>query len=468
MQVVHEISKEDLAKICDIDIPEEFSGPDEYVTYARLQGCPYEKIKNSVTMQPNQYTSPHMTYEIWLKFQKGLVEILATMPEDSFCDISTHFIGSPKYPSPNSASMSIILFGQIKVPVTKRIVKNSVVVKLSFSETDPSIDNSLSLEISIYESVVIKKLYNLPNVTMTPHIVMYMGYFECPNILSTLPALAAKGNIHAKNVMDRYKEMSNPFGDGKTLNNLFSRRYKPENMRWLVLEKTEGLTLSTWLRTNTSLDGLPIILFQIIYTLGCFDKIGLMHNDLHMGNIFIDRMPKVYSVAYVVNNTAYKLTTDFHSKVYDFDRAEKFSTPYSTNSTRNTVLDLFDSCTNLGQCHKFTPGYDLVKFLSSMRTHIRPSSLAKFYNMLPPNIKLKNLIEEYGLNQNTYNFPCKQVQGGPCVLEDLSGLPRLNEYLTHLGNFNGIEVFGSVPPADFVWSMNIPMEAPPPPAPVII
>jgi len=87
-----------------------------------------------------------------------------------------------------------------------------------------------------------------------------------------------------------------------------------------------------------------IILFQIIYTLKCFNLIGIKHNDLHLGNILIEINNKVESNDKVesnknnVNNNTYEYNryiVDENSfeipnckytvKIYDFDFSIKFN-----------------------------------------------------------------------------------------------------------------------------------------------
>ena len=72
-----------------------------------------------------------------------------------------------------------------------------------------------------------------------------------------------------------------------------------------------------------------IILFQIIYTLKCFDLVGIKHNDLHFGNIFIEENENysrnTYNTYYIDNKQYNIPNIKYTVKIYDFDFASKFN-----------------------------------------------------------------------------------------------------------------------------------------------
>lgn len=60
--------------------------------------------------------------------------------------------------------------------------------------------------------------------------------------------------------------------------------------------------------------------FQILYTLGAFGKIGLIHNDLHSNNIRITKANKKYPVKFTIDNTtSYNVEIEYMPLIYDFD-----------------------------------------------------------------------------------------------------------------------------------------------------
>jgi hypothetical protein len=74
-----------------------------------------------------------------------------------------------------------------------------------------------------------------------------------------------------------------------------------------------------------------IILFQIMYTLKCFQIIGLKHNDLRFGNIMIEEKIKYDDFGtfnkYVIDDSkSYFLPNiKYTVKIFDFDLSEKFN-----------------------------------------------------------------------------------------------------------------------------------------------
>lgn len=69
------------------------------------------------------------------------------------------------------------------------------------------------------------------------------------------------------------------------------------------------------------------IIFQYYYTINTFRNLGLVHNDLHLGNIMIEELESPVTLYYLVetgNDNEYKvfeLTTKYFVKIYDFDRS---------------------------------------------------------------------------------------------------------------------------------------------------
>lgn len=81
------------------------------------------------------------------------------------------------------------------------------------------------------------------------------------------------------------------------------------------------------------------ILIQIAYTLGCFDRIGIIHNDLHPGNIFIETLNNPVNLVYVISmgkniNKIIKIHTIYFVRIFDFDRS------YTISSRPSNVIDI--------------------------------------------------------------------------------------------------------------------------------
>lgn len=113
------------------------------------------------------------------------------------------------------------------------------------------------------------------------------------------------------------------------------------------------------------------VVVPVIYTLLCFSDIGLMHNDLHPGNVIISKLPRPVTLQYIVDHDESSdtylmvtLRTDAHVQIIDFDRASKPATFGNGDPVglTNTLLDR-NLCADYGQCNEFRPQVDLVWFL---------------------------------------------------------------------------------------------------------
>jgi len=88
----------------------------------------------------------------------------------------------------------------------------------------------------------------------------------------------------------------------------------------LVLERLEDYTFYDFLLDCTE-EELNDVFFQLVFTLICFKRFNLKHNDLHLGNILIVKHePVIYT--FKISHTVYKIKTCFTPKIIDFDRAE--------------------------------------------------------------------------------------------------------------------------------------------------
>lgn len=121
----------------------------------------------------------------------------------NLCDLSsstkdrTFRFGNEK----GSASETMIVFAKLVYTIVKnspttrtsivrlkdqkfRLKKASdkIVVKASYKSLKPQEDNSLEIEIAIYERFI----YKLANWNATPNVMLFLKYYKCPNFQETL------------------------------------------------------------------------------------------------------------------------------------------------------------------------------------------------------------------------------------------------------------------------------------------
>lgn len=233
-------------------------------------------------------------------------------------------------------SESIILFGDLKINKTI----DHVVLKMIFNNKR-WLDNSLITEQQIYENVI----SNLISNCHTPHLVKYIGIVKsCDTEL-----IKNKLSPDQKNEFDEiFKKISIIYD--KNIINI------------MILSKSQGITLTSFFKDHDvrSTDKFKV-LFQILYTLKCFEHIGLSHNDLHANNIFVDKLKAPVERIYYITKTKWiKFTAEYDVKIYDFDRGSI----YHPAVDRNLIIDR-DYCDDYNQCNSYDSKRDLSSIFAA-------------------------------------------------------------------------------------------------------
>jgi hypothetical protein len=170
------------------------------------------------------------------------------------------------------------------------------------------------------------------------------------------------------------------------------------------MEKSKGITLNEWFKNPRHEDILSLV-FIAVYTLNCFANIGLRHNDLHFGNIFVEDL-RTYTDFYfkVEDGKIIKVKTRYIPKIYDFDRGSILSPLVP----RNIMLD-YAYCKKVGTCNADSPKYDLFTFITLLHhivaQKIKKGLSLKVFNDIRENLILKCVKEEWFNAQmsNAYN-----------------------------------------------------------------
>ena len=161
----------------------------------------------------------------------------------------------------------------------------------------------------------------------------------------------------------------------------------------LVIENVGAKTLS-------DIEEDPLIIFQVLFTIACFESVGLKHNDLHLGNIIVKELDKAVYLCYKIDDEIISFKTKKIVKIIDYDR----SCIYSSKVERNRYLDLLYKEESINQYNGVNNGFDTFKFLSNykhsnseiknwMRLVCPQIFFVKYENdLLPQYIDAKNLI----------------------------------------------------------------------------
>ena len=275
-----------------------------------------------------------------------------------------------------------------------------IVLKVFFNNTKAgrSYDNSLPLEKNIYKYL----LAPLSTQQHTPNILKYFGSFSEPFIefRNTL--------TKCRNELDKLQEQ---------VTKKEERDRKHHNVRIrdiskltiLGLEYCKAPTLRRWLQTNRSNQELESVLFQIIYSAECLYRIGIRHNDLHVGNILISSS-KQQTTHYRINTNQVIAVPTKKSlvKIYDFDNAcgirskrEDLHNKYIRSKYYNYKLKYYKYWDQYGMSDVDNPKYDTFTILSSI------IEILTKYNT---NLHLLNLIQgSLVKSKDLRNCPWKYV-----------------------------------------------------------
>ncbi len=304
-----------------------------------------------------------------------------------------------------SSSESIIFFGKLKADIFPNLKNLDVVIKLSPSSSE--VDNSMAIERFLYMRV---KDFLMQE---TPHLLqgIYSGVCDVECLSDFKKDEIFKKSLYDKwYAMRAHREILSPKelikiakesgSDDITEQNKYITKklqYEDNAIYYLVTPELKGMKLSTFIENlNTKKSNLPkhfdiLIGLQVAQALCIFEKHQIRHNDLHLGNIFIEVFteprPLDYNVPFVFTlYSRYKIT------IYDYDHSG-----IAWNGKRNLFLDS-TMCESTGECNEFVPNWDWYTFL----VHFIFIYLKKFPNAAK-NLTLLNTV----LGKNAYEDALK-------------------------------------------------------------
>lgn len=147
----------------------------------------------------------------------------------------------------------------------------------------------------------------------------------------------------------------------------------------------------------------PQIVFQVLYTIACFERVGLRHNDLHPGNIVFktEATNTFANLKYQIGGKVVSFSTKKLVTIVNYER----SSIYNSQVERNGYLDYLQEFQGkTSQFNGLNDGHDTFKFLSSydrglMRIwldFVCPKLFSVHYedNTIPQNVNPHNFIPD--------------------------------------------------------------------------
>ena len=301
----------------------------------------------------------HMT-SIRMKHIKGALGF--EFPRFMVDETRLKFIKHLSYPNDSASGSFVLLFNSIEG-------LNNYVLKVTGQRPEMVIEpNKPNLNLCELETRIYRIMNRLVRNLVTPHVFQIVdsltnqfridlhpnGYFRSRirDILKCnyFSALLNETSSGSDQLIKLYEFMLSPKFNG----------YTPEQKEKILFN----------------------IIFQVLYTLEAFNRVGVKHNDLHLGNIFIlvrdtnltevGYEPKVreYSFKHSTKGTIKVRLEDigFDVRIYDFDRSCKFNRPntiFPEEFHSRVMEDLgYDK---INQNHtQDNPYFDTYKFLASI------------------------------------------------------------------------------------------------------
>jgi hypothetical protein len=188
-------------------------------------------------------------------------------------------------------------------------------------------DNSVEMESAIYSCVLrkmvsgysIKKMINGKNGieyrVNTPCLNRFLYYTEIRGFFKYINNLNSNDyiyiNDYGKNQFQAIVDNAKAIYNNPNISNVENSSDLRVGLLFLQHPKTERRYLSDFLTSNELSEENSLgLLFQLVWTLYCFNKIGLQHNNLHLGSIYVDTLKQ---------RKCYKFTMPVMVEVIDED-----------------------------------------------------------------------------------------------------------------------------------------------------
>jgi len=187
---------------------------------------------------------------------------------------------------------------------------------LAMIETSGKKDNFTSLD---YEARVYSFITeNIIMRNLSPNFIPLFSTNEC-NIPTMVSALVATADFDGKDILvEKLKFLQD------MSNNKLKMKFIMSGA--VLIDKGERSGKMQDFIANSGRDlsryDVACILFQLLYALYIFDAYKIMHNDLHLGNVFVQVLDKDQSMSFTIKGKTVTMSTRYIVKMYDYDSAQ--------------------------------------------------------------------------------------------------------------------------------------------------
>ena len=184
----------------------------------------------------------------------------------------------------------------------------------------------------------------------------------------------------------------------------------------------KSITLDAWLVTNKDIENIWYILFQICVACYSMSLCKMTHNDLHLGNIFVEERDDIEKIVYVINNKKYILYTRYKVFIFDFDRS------YCQNLGDNIINPINNV---------FIDNIDIIEVLCEVSNYIDNSMYkCKIANAICKSVNQAEYISKKGIkrcllrgNYTNYNSSIQILENIGTYLPDITFKRKVMTYV---------------------------------------
>jgi hypothetical protein len=156
----------------------------------------------------------------------------------------------------------------------------------------------------------------------------------------------------------------------------------------IILEEMDtDLTVGTYMNYRPNFEELYKITFQVACACYAMYLAGIIHNDIHAGNVFLKRYDTPVILMYIIDENIYTIETYYVAKIFDFDRA------FSIRLGDNNMLD-GKLCERVSQCNILLEPKDFIKFMCYVSSVLSPEIEMQYIYMMAKNILGEKLITD--------------------------------------------------------------------------
>jgi hypothetical protein len=238
---------------------------------------------------------------------------------------------------------------------------NSVVLKLWEERTKVPFMKEI-LEGLDYEIKVYKQIKRIVDKGVCNSFIRYITSGQCyGHQLTEFPGVNRPNfNRNVSYMIEGYTDRPSINSDDRMDMRMGNFSYK----RFTVLctEPAYGGSFDDYIDKHGFTDTTYSLIFQTL--VGCYVMAnnGIVHNDIHPGNVLLTDNEPATTVYYVFpSDLVIELSVDKRAKIFDFDRA------YSESLGENPILNN-ELCMSSSQCNRIIPNLDMVKFLCYLIT----------------------------------------------------------------------------------------------------